>query len=53
MTPSDRKWNTYYGVSLKRYSMELKALVGYPAPVWVATKTIENDDAKKLFRKTG
>ena len=38
MTTSDRKWNTYYGALIKRYSLLLTTVDGYPAPIWVAEK---------------
>ena len=42
MTPSDRKWNTYYGAFIKRYSMQSTVVDGYPAPIWVAVKMNNN-----------
>ena len=43
MTPSDRKWNTYYGAFIKRYSMQIVKVDGYPAQVWVINKSeVEN-----------
>jgi len=38
MTPSDRKWNTCYGALIKRYSLTLETIEGYPAPIWVTAK---------------
>ena len=42
MTPSDRKWNTYYHAFIKRYSMQSTVVDGYPAPIWVAVKMNNN-----------
>ena len=47
MTPSDRKWNTYYGAFSKRYSMQLKEVEGYPAPIWVTNKNASEQLVKK------
>jgi len=47
MTPSDRKWNTYYGAFSKRYSMQLKEVEGYPAPIWVTNKNTSEQLVKK------
>jgi len=47
MTPSDRKWNTYYGAFIKRYSMQMKAMNGYSAPIWVASKA-NVDEVKNI-----
>lgn len=35
MTPSDRKWNTYYGTLIKRFSLCETKIDGYPAPIWI------------------
>lgn len=48
MTPSDRKWNTYYGALIRRYSLQLQVIDGYPAPIWVASKANEKLPAKKV-----
>jgi len=42
MTLSDRKWNSYYGVLIKRYALRLQIVSGYPAPIWVAVKMNNN-----------
>ena len=33
MTPSERKWNIYYGALAKRFGLREQAVAGYPAPV--------------------
>ena len=38
MTPSYRKWNIYYGALIKRYSMELVEVEGYPALIRVTER---------------
>ena len=41
MTPSDRKWNIYYGALIKRFSLELTKVDGYPTPIWVLSNFLE------------
>ena len=47
MTPSDRKWNYYYGALIKRYSMQLVEVEGYPAPICVSEKDASMKEHKK------
>ena len=36
-TPSERKWNTYYGLPIKRFGLTETQLPGYPAEVFVGS----------------
>lgn len=38
MTPSDRKWNTYYGSLIKHHKLELETFQNYPGPIFVEKK---------------
>jgi len=49
MTPSDRKWNTYYGALIKRYALQRQVVERYPAPVYVVDYT----SSTQSLRKTG
>ncbi len=48
MTPSDRKWNTCYGTLIKRYSMELTKIDGYPESIRVVRAACQQLSLEKV-----
>ena len=35
MTPSDRKWNSYYRIVIKQFGLQKDIIEGYPENIWV------------------